>query len=77
LLRGDFSSSLSLNPIGLLLFIILLVLPFWIALDGLFQKVTLWQFYVKVEIMLQRKWIAIPAIGLILANWIWNIYKGL
>jgi hypothetical protein len=48
-----------------------------VAYDWVSQKETLLQAYCKVEMSLQRKRIAIPAILLVLGNWIWNIYKGL
>jgi hypothetical protein len=37
----------------------------------------LYNFYNQTELVLKRKWIAIPAILLVLLNWIWNIAKGL
>ena len=56
---------------------ILLVTPGWIIFDLLLKKDTLFRFYNRTELFLKRKWIAIPAILLVILNWIWNIYKGL
>jgi len=76
-LKGNFSEALSLNPIGILLVLILIITPAWIIYDLLKKKDTLFKVYKGAEEYLRRKEIAIPAILLITANWIWNIYKGL
>jgi hypothetical protein len=55
----------------------LLVLPVWLVFDLISRKSTLYHFYNRSERFLQRKWIAIPAILLVLLNWVWNIAKGL
>jgi hypothetical protein len=77
LLQGDIIGSLLWNPIGILIFIIMTVLPLWLAADLLRGKDTLFKFYQGMEGILQQRRIAIPAIALITLNWIWNIYKGL
>lgn len=74
--KGDIVGAMLMNPIGILLGIILLTVPLWMLYDVLFQKETLLNFYRKTEQILKRKWIAIAVITLILANWIWNIYKN-
>ena len=76
LLKGNFSEAMFWNPIGIILLIIMLVVPVWIISDLVRQKDTLYVFYSKAEGFLRRKEIAIPAILLLLTNWIWNIYKG-
>jgi len=45
--------------------------------DYVKQERSLLHFYQKTEAKLVQKQIAIPATLLILANWFWNIYKGL
>jgi hypothetical protein len=77
LLKGEFLESLYWNPMGVILFSILLISPLWIGYDLLFRKETLLTYYHKTEQTLQQKWVAIPAIILVIGNWIWNIYKGL
>ena len=76
LLHGDIAGGLYWNPLGLLIFAALLVAPFWIGYDKLLKKDTLFQFFNLFENTLRRKWVAIPAIALILLNWIWNIWKN-
>jgi len=77
ILKGDFAGALLWNPFGIILTFILLVFPAWIIYDVLSRKSTLYNFYNRTELILRRKWIAIPAILLVLLNWIWNIAKGL
>jgi hypothetical protein len=77
LMHGQFLEAIYWNPIGLLLVIIIIASPIWIIFDFAFKKNTLFLFYKKIETILSQKRIAIPAILLILTNWIWNIYKGL
>ena len=77
LLKGDISSALYWNPLGLVIAIILVVLPFWLLYDFITLKDTLLRFYIKTEAILRKKKVAVMAILLILGNWIWNIYKGL
>jgi len=77
LLQGHFSQALYTNPLGIVVFVIMLVLPFWILADFLLKKTTLFDFYKKTEIWLRKPQITIPSILLVLINWIWNIIKQL
>ena len=77
LLKGSYIESLYWNPIGILLIIILAVTPVWLLYDVTTKRSTLLQFYFKTESFFRRKRIALPAIVLVMGNWIWNIYKGL
>lgn len=77
LIKGDFVSSMYWNPFGIVLVLFGLVVPFWILFDCSLRKDTFYNFYRKAEQGLKRKIIAIPALLLIIANWVWNIYKGL
>ena len=77
LMKGDIQSGLFLNPFGIILMIIMIISPFWIFFDVVSRKETLLNAYIKTELFLKRKWIAIPAILLVFMNWIWNISKGL
>lgn len=75
--EGKFYQALNFNPIGYIIFFALIILPIWIFLDLFQKKDSLWQFYLKAEITLKRKIIAIPLIILFLINWVWNIYKNI
>jgi hypothetical protein len=75
--EGNIVQSLTWNPIGILIAFIMLIAPFWILYDLVTSRITLLQFYHWSSGQLRRKWLAIPAIILILCNWAWNISKGL
>ncbi len=77
LLHGDVSGAMWWNPLGFILLAIMVVTPIWILFDLATRKSTLHKFYHKAELMLKRRWIALPAIALVLVNWVWNIYKGI
>jgi hypothetical protein len=76
ILKGDMWGAIIWNPFGLILFAILVISPIWILFDLVRHKATLFNLYTNSELFLKRKWVAIPAILLVLLNWIWNIYKG-
>lgn len=76
LMQGDLAGGLYWNPLGLLIFGILLISPFWIGYDILFKKESYYQFFLLFEETLRRRVVAIPAIALLLINWVWNIFKG-
>jgi hypothetical protein len=77
LLNGDISEALWINPIGALLLPMLVVIPLWIIFDLITKKSSLHNFYLKIEVVIRRKAVAVPAIVLVIANWMWNISKGL
>ena len=77
LFEGDFLSAIHTNPLGLLIFIFLLVCPIWLLCDFILKKETLWIYYQKMETILRNKKIAIPLVLLVLINWVWNISKEL
>ena len=77
LLKGDFISSLQMNPFGIIVAILMVVLPIWIVLDLITQKETFFTYYKKTEILLRTRWLAVFLIVLVILNWIWNIKKGL
>ena len=76
-LNGHFAESLLLNPIGIILIFMLIVFPIWIGYDVVKQKDTFYRAYQKIEMHFRKRVIAVPAILLVIINWIWNIHKGL
>ncbi len=76
-LKGNFSDVLRWNPFGLILLLLLLITPFWIFGDILWKKSTLFDFYTRSEQFLRKPGIAGSAVLIVLANWIWTIYKGI
>jgi Protein of unknown function (DUF2752) len=77
LLNGDFSSAFMVNPMGMLISLILLIGPLWMAYDLVLHRQSLWTFYGEMEKIIRKKSVAIPLILLVTANWAWNIFKGL
>ena len=77
ILHGDFAGALYWNPFGLILALALIITPFWLSYDLAGHNDTLSRAYNHTEKILKQKWIALPLIGLVILNWIWNIYKGL
>lgn len=76
LLQGRFLDALYRNPMGFIIISGLAVVPPWIACDFLLKSNTLHAFYLRMESMIRTRWVTISAIILILANWVWNIIKG-
>ncbi len=76
--QGDLYGSLMTNPLGFLAVFLLMVLPVWVASDLVRGRDSLYRSYTHVELWLVRnKWLAGLLVALIIANWIWNIAKGL
>jgi len=77
LIEGNLLGAVKSNPFGFLVFGILLFTPFWLAYDFISKKESLWQFYQSVESFVRKRKVAIILIILVIANWFWNISKGL
>jgi len=75
--QGHFLQALYFNPLGFVLAFVLIAAPLWIAYDFLKNKNSLFNFYYSTETFLKQKKVAIPALAILLLNWIWNIYKGI
>lgn len=77
LFQGNFYKAMMINPLGYIVALVLLVAPFWILLDVLYRRSSLFQVYRHAErVLIQRRY-AILLGMLILLNWIWNILKGI
>jgi hypothetical protein len=77
LTKGEILQSIQLNPLGIVVFLAMLIVPTWIISDVIRKKKSFYLTYKKIEKFVQKKSVAIPLIALIFANWIWNIYKNL
>lgn len=76
LLHGHVWHALLLNPFGAVIAVFLVISPFWLIYDTLTKHTGMFKTYQWLEHELKLKKYAIPLILLVLANWIWNIYKG-
>lgn len=77
LMRGEVKEALFLNPIGILLVLMLVVIPLWILVDVTLKKDTYYLFYKKTDELFGKKYVFLFFALLVLANWVWNITKGL
>jgi hypothetical protein len=77
LLQGDLAASLQMNPLGMVIAISMLLIPFWMVFDLLSKKESFFTWYTKIERLLKQKRIALPLLFLVILNWIWTLYKGL
>jgi hypothetical protein len=77
MVNGDIAQAVMINPMGILVAGIMLTVPFWLLYDIMLKKDTLYINYIQAERKLQAKWVAIALAALVIANWIWNINKGL
>jgi len=75
--QGSFTEALLTNPLGYVIAVILLIFPIWLLYDIILNKDSLHKSYIWFEKTLKIKSIALVLIILVLANWAWNIYKGL
>jgi len=75
--KGNIISGILINPLGLVVAAVMIILPFWIIYDIAFKKNSLPQAYKATEKIINTKPSAILLILLLAANWAWNIYKGL
>jgi hypothetical protein len=77
ILHGDIRSAIRFNPFGLIITLIMIISPLWILYDAGAGKDTFLRFYFRLNDFFNQKWVVIIMVGLIIANWIWNISKGL
>jgi hypothetical protein len=75
--KGEFFPSLLLNPFGILVATIMLVVPFWIGIDLIKKSDSFFKFYKASEQFISKKPIAILLFFLVLLNWYWNIKKNI
>ena len=77
IMKGEFREAGKENPLGFLITLMLIVFPFWILADLFLRKRSFYDFYQKTEGLLKRKWLAYPAVILLLIIWILNIHTYL
>lgn len=76
LLKGNWLQGLNINPLGILILLFMLVVPFWLLYDVVVGKDGLFRAFKLTEKILRSKW-SVPLILLLILNWIWVIDKGL
>jgi hypothetical protein len=73
LLHGDIHEAVYSNPIGILLAAAMIIAPFWILFDLVFNRNTMFVFFRKSENLIKRKWVASFGVVLIVSIWMWKI----
>lgn len=77
LLQGDAVQAFLINPLGIVLAVLMTVVPVWLLLDAVRGRNTLYAFFNRVDQTLRRRAAFIAFAGLVLANWCWNLFKGI
>ena len=73
LIKGNFYEAFAANPLGFIIFTLLFIVPLWILIDLVLGKDGFYKFYSTMERFIRRKWIAYPAILLLVLVWLINI----
>ena len=76
IIKGDFGAAFYQNPLGFLLALMLVIIPVWIIIDLITGGDSFLLFYKKTETFLRNRWVAIPAIILVMIIWILNIVRN-
>lgn len=77
LCKGLFLQSINTNPIGLIIFLYLIIAPILLVIDLVFNKNLLSICYLKLGHLLKQPPIFITILTLVILNWVWNISKHL
>ncbi len=77
LITGDITEALFINPLGILLSVLALVVVAAGGYDLLTRQQKLYRLYLQTEQWIKKPAIASFFILLVLANWYWNISKEL
>jgi Protein of unknown function (DUF2752) len=75
IMKGQFFDAFNINPLGFIIAFLLIVIPIWVIADVISRRNSFHSFYLKSELFLHKKWVALPAIILILFIWILNIKR--
>lgn len=76
LFQGEIKVAIGWNPLGIVLFSIMTILPVWILYDWIRGRSSFYIFYRRAELFIRQKYVATILAILLIANWIWNFYKG-
>lgn len=76
LTKSNFKEALFINPFGVFLAILMLIIPIWLIIDSINKKQSFFILYQRIENQLKKTKVIIPIAFIVLLNWIWNIMKG-
>jgi len=77
LAHGDIQQAAWINPFGFIAMLFLILIPCWLMYDFVSKQRSLFHTYVRTEEIIKTKtWVYVPAILIVLVNWLWNISKN-
>jgi hypothetical protein len=76
MMHGRWWEAMLINPFGLPVLLLMIFAPIWIVVDMLCSHNSFYRAFQWTERKLSSRGIAITLLTLVLANWIWNFYKG-
>lgn len=77
IISGMPGTAFHINPLGFVVLAALIILPILLVRDLLLRTNTIYTLYNKMETIFRRPLVATAGALLLLANWIWNIQKGI
>jgi hypothetical protein len=76
LFQGEIADAIRWNPLGIVLFPVMTIFPLWILFDWISERSSFYKFYRRAELFIRQKYVATILVILLIANWVWNFYKG-
>jgi hypothetical protein len=76
ILHGQWFNGLVLNPFSYLVILFMLIVPPWLSFDYFNKINSLEVIFRKTEKHISKTKTAIVLIIVVMANWVWNFYKG-
>ncbi|MGO1597132.1 MAG: DUF2752 domain-containing protein [Sphingobacterium sp.] len=76
--EGRFTDAMMLNPLGIVSLFLLVFIVALLVIDVLAKKDFYYQSYERLgKLLKEQHKLSAVLIVLVIANWIWNLYKGL
>jgi hypothetical protein len=73
--KGNILGALTINPLVSVASIMVTIFPLWVLFDLTFRRSSFLSFYRWIENKLRLKLFAVIAVSIVLAVWVWNIYR--
>jgi hypothetical protein len=77
IIQGDFYQASLINPLGILIALLLIIIPIWVTIDLITKRLSMLNFWYYIEKKLKNPLMVTLVIVMVGINWIWNIYKNL
>lgn len=73
--HGNILEAVVLNPFGLVVSALMIIVPVWIVFDVIGNSDSFMRSYRCMEAIVRRRWIAVTLVVLVVFNWVWNFFK--